>query len=114
MISAQTNIIARNISELKDNLYEIQSVFDQYQEVITTLQEQVRSIRENLYLSITISAWFFTVIFIWLGIAQIALLTQGLERVEWKYGGQPSTSVETSEEEKSQLDTTKEDGEIES
>lgn len=114
MISAQTNIIARNISELKENLYEIQSVFDQYQEVIATLQEQVRIFRENLYLSITISAWFFTVIFIWLGIAQIALLTQGLERVEWKFGGRSSIPVEALEEEKAPMDTTEEDSETES
>jgi methyl-accepting chemotaxis protein len=82
MLTAQVNIIARNISELKNSLYEIQFVFDQYQEVISKLQEKLDSFQDNLQLGITITAWIFTIIFIWLGIAQVGLLTQGLERID--------------------------------
>lgn len=82
MLTAQVNIIARNISELKNSLYEIQHIFDQYQEVISKLQEKLNSFQENLELGITITAWIFTIIFIWLGIAQVGLLTQGLERID--------------------------------
>lgn len=82
MLTAQVNIIARNISELKNSLYEIQFIFDQYQEVISKLQEKLDSFQENLQLGITITAWIFTIIFIWLGIAQVGLLTQGLERID--------------------------------
>jgi hypothetical protein len=81
MLGAQINIIARNISELKDSFYEIQLVFDQYQDVITELEGRIDAFRGNLQTGITITAWIFTIIFIWLGIAQLALLTQGLERV---------------------------------
>ncbi|MCK4725256.1 MAG: hypothetical protein KAT29_05630, partial [Anaerolineales bacterium] len=84
MLSAQVNIIARNISELKSSVYEIQRVVDQYQDVISTLQEKLDTFRENLQMGITVTAWIFTIIFVWLGIAQIGLLTQGLERVDWR------------------------------
>ena len=53
------------------------------QDAIATIQEKVDALRENLYLIITVTTWLFTIIFIWLGIAQIGLLTQGLERVRW-------------------------------
>jgi methyl-accepting chemotaxis protein len=83
MIAAQLRIMSRNISDLKSSLYDIQLVLEQYQEVITTAQEKVDSIRINLSTIITVTAWIFTIIFIWLGIAQLGLLTQGLERVDW-------------------------------
>lgn len=84
MLGAQVNIIARSISELKSSLYEIQLVVDQYQRVISTLQQKLDTFRDNLQLGITVTAWIFTIIFVWLGIAQVGLLTQGLERVNRK------------------------------
>lgn len=83
MIAAQTRIISRNIGDLKSSIYDIQLVIDQYMDVITTAQEKVDSIRSYLSTIITVTAWLFTIIFIWLGIAQLGLLTQGLERVDW-------------------------------
>jgi methyl-accepting chemotaxis protein len=83
LLAAQLRIISRNISELKSNVYEIQLVLGQYLDVISTLQEKIDSFRSNLSTIITVTAWIFTIIFIWLGIAQLGLLTQGLERVDW-------------------------------
>lgn len=99
MLSAQVNIIARNISELKDSLYELSFVFDQYQDAISTIQTKVDSSRQNLASTITIGAWFFTVILIWLGIAQVGLLTQGIERLDRHPGDQPSQADGTPREE---------------
>jgi hypothetical protein len=82
LISAQVRIIARNIGELKTSLYQVQLVVGQYQDVITVLQSRVETFRSNLSTIITISIWLFTIIFIWLGIAQLGLLTQGLERID--------------------------------
>jgi hypothetical protein len=82
MLAAQINIIARNISDLKDSFYAIQLVFKQYQDVISQVQEKLDLFRSNLETGITVTAWIFTIIFIWLGIAQIGLLTQGLERLD--------------------------------
>lgn len=83
MLSAQIRIISRGISDLSADLYEIQLVLGQYQNVISTVQEKVDAFRANMYTIITVTAWLFTIIFIWLGIAQIGLLTQGIERVSW-------------------------------
>jgi chromosome segregation ATPase len=83
LLGAQVGIMSRNISDLKSSVYEIQLVLMQYQEVISTLQEKIEAFRSNLTTIITVTAWLFTIIFIWLGIAQLGLLTQGLERVNW-------------------------------
>jgi prefoldin subunit 5 len=83
MLSAQVRIMSRSVSDLKTDLYDIQLVIKKYQDVITTIQEKVDALGENISLIITVTAWLFTIIFIWLGIAQIGLLTQGLERVRW-------------------------------
>lgn len=83
LLAAQVRIISRNIADLKSSVYQIQLVLGQYQDVIGTLQEKIDSFRSNLFTIITVTAWVFTIIFIWLGIAQLGLLTQGLERVGW-------------------------------
>ena len=97
MLGAQINIIARNISDLQDSFYEIQLVFDQYQEVISGVQVKLDSFRDNLQTGITISAWIFTIIFVWLGIAQVGLLTQGLERIDWRSNAETPKSDESSQ-----------------
>lgn len=98
MLGAQVNIIARNISELKDSFYQIQLVFDQYQEVIEDVQDRIDTFRGNLQTGITVTAWIFTFIFIWLGIAQLALLTQGLERVDFSSSETSSGSSDISDD----------------
>ena len=82
-IAAELGDISQNISDLNRSLADIQSVIEQYQEVIATAQDKIDSIQINLGMIITVTAWIFTIIFIWLGIAQLGLLTQGLERVDW-------------------------------
>jgi methyl-accepting chemotaxis protein len=108
MLGAQARIVSRNIAELKSSVFEIQRVLEQYQKVITTAQERMNSLQENLTTIINVSAWIFTIIFIWLGIAQLGLLTQGLERVDWPpapsavEGGEPPDTETNSPEDKSQ------------
>jgi methyl-accepting chemotaxis protein len=108
MLGAQARIVSRNISDLKSSVFEIQRVLEQYQTVITTAQERMNALRENLTTIITISAWIFTIIFVWLGIAQIGLLTQGLERVDWppvpntgESDGPPDTGTKSGEDKSS-------------
>lgn len=84
LLAAQVRILSRNIAELKSGVYEIQLVIGKYQDVIATLLEKLGAFRSNLSTIITVTAWVFTIIFIWLGIAQLGLLTQGLERVDWR------------------------------
>ncbi len=99
MMGAQINIIARNISELKDSFYEIQLVFDQYQEVISEAQTKLGSFRDSLQTGIIVTAWIFTIIFVWLGIAQLGLLTQGLERVDLRSANSTQIMEDSSGEE---------------
>lgn len=83
LMAAQVRDISGNIGDLVNSLYKVQLVVSQYQDVIRTLLVRVESFRVNLSTIINASAWLFTVIFIWLGIAQLGLLTQGLERIDW-------------------------------
>lgn len=99
MMGAQINIIARNISELKDSFYEIQLVFAQYQEVISVAQTKLDSFRDSLQTGIIVTAWIFTIIFVWLGIAQLGLLTQGLERVDMRSANSTQIMEDSSGEE---------------
>ncbi len=99
MLSTQVRILSRGISGLKSDLYDIQLVIKKYQNVLATVQEKVDALQGNLNLIITVTAWLFTIIFIWLGIAQIGLLTQGLERVRWPAAGQIGGEEEDVQEE---------------
>jgi methyl-accepting chemotaxis protein len=93
-IASQLRTISQNIGDLKSSLSDIQLVLEEYQDVIATAQEKVDLIHENMGLFINVTAWIFTIIFVWLGIAQLGLLTQGLERVDWHPRG--DTDVEES------------------
>jgi hypothetical protein len=103
MIAAQVRIISRNISDLNDSLFEIKLIIGQYQDVITDAQGKLDSIQSNIATIILVTAWIFTIIFIWLGIAQFGLLTQGLERINWPMGQEnesepdPQHSIESVE-----------------
>jgi hypothetical protein len=57
-------------------------VLVQYQGVLGSLQARVNSIKASLPGVITATAWALTILFVWLGITQIGLLTQGLERLQ--------------------------------
>jgi methyl-accepting chemotaxis protein len=93
-IASQLRTISQNIGDLKSSLSDIQLVLEEYRDVIATAQEKVDLIHENMGLFINVTAWIFTIIFVWLGIAQLGLLTQGLERVDWHPRG--DTDVEES------------------
>jgi uncharacterized coiled-coil protein SlyX len=115
LLAAQVRILSRNIAELKSGVYEIQLVIGKYQDVIATLLEKLGAFRSNLSTIITVTAWVFTVIFIWLGIAQLGLLTQGLERVDWRRTEsnleKPALSKAGDEEEEEEEDEQDEDEE---
>lgn len=86
LTAAQVRIISRNIGDLNESLYEIKLIISHYQDVISEAQEMVSTVQNNINSITLAAAWFFTIIFIWLGIAQIGLFTQGLERVDWPRG----------------------------
>jgi methyl-accepting chemotaxis protein len=81
LISAQVNIMSGNVGELKTSISQSQEVLAEYQEVIHSLQIRVNSIQSNLPTVLDGIAWVMTIFLIWLGITQVGLLTQGLERI---------------------------------
>jgi methyl-accepting chemotaxis protein len=74
--------MASDISQIASNLESVRSVLKQYQAIIADLQDLVASVREGL------PSWLRTLqlglglILIWLGIVQIALITQGWDLIE--------------------------------
>lgn len=101
MTAAQVRIISRNISDLSSSLSDIQSIIEEYQEVIAVAQGKLETVQNNVATITLVTAWIFTLIFIWLGVAQFGLLTQGLERIDRQIGQDHSSeagSVEGSED----------------
>lgn len=96
VIAAQVNIISRNVGNLKTSLYQTQQVLGQYQSVISTLEDQVINIKSQLSGIINALSWLGTIFFVWLGIMQLGLLTQGLERI---YAQTPSQTLPESSQE---------------
>jgi hypothetical protein len=94
MIAAQVRTISRQISDLNDSLVEIKSIIGQYQDVITVVLDKLDSAQKNIKTITLVTAWIFTIIFIWLGIAQVGLLTQGLERIDFRVGKEKELSAE--------------------
>jgi ABC-type transporter Mla subunit MlaD len=82
LIAFQIDITSRHVGDLKSNLDQVQLVLTQYQSVIEDLQIRVNAIQANLEKIVTGVAWFVTIFFVWLGVTQIGLLTQGFERVQ--------------------------------
>jgi hypothetical protein len=75
------HLMAGNIGEIATSVESAQSVLVQYQDVVSGLQDLVASVQEAL------PTWLFwlrlglSLLLIWLGIAQLGLLTQGWELV---------------------------------
>ena len=80
-IATQVSTISKNVGELRTTLDGTKKVLGQYQTVLTTLEGQISVAQDNLEKFLNIGAWVVTIFLIWLGLAQIGLLTQGLEMV---------------------------------
>lgn len=81
MISSQVGTISENVGELRTTLNDTKQVIAQYQAVLTTLEGQISIAQANIGNVLNIVGWVVTIFLIWLGLAQIGLLTQGLEMV---------------------------------
>jgi len=90
LIATQVETISINVGALRSNLTQTKDVLSRVRVVIATLQGQVNNIRSGLPGGLNAAVWFLTVFFIWLGITQIGLLTQGLERLRPEVGA-PTT-----------------------
>ena len=78
-MSSVIDVVSVNISDIGGSLKSAQSVVAQYQGVIKDLQGQLTLIRTGLPMWLTYARWGLWALLIWLGVAQLGLLTQGWE-----------------------------------
>jgi hypothetical protein len=74
-------VMADSISEVATSLESAQTVLTQYQEVVTDLQDLLASVQESLPTWLRWLRVGLSLLLIWLGIAQLGLITQGLELI---------------------------------
>jgi hypothetical protein len=74
--------MAKNIGSIATDLEEADSVLAQYQETVVDLQEQVSWAQQSLPQWLHTARLGLSLMLIWLGIAQIGLVTQGWELIE--------------------------------
>jgi len=81
VMQADISLIAEDIAAINEGLEEGKNVLKQYQELISEVQTRIDRFQSRLPSIVQTLAWVLTFILIWLGIAQIGLLTQGLALV---------------------------------
>lgn len=78
VMQAEISLIAEDIGAINKGLEEGQKVIEQYQELIADMQTRIDGFQSRLPSIVETFAWVSTFILIWLGIAQVGLLTQGI------------------------------------
>lgn len=78
VMQAEISLIAEDIGAINEGLEEGKKVIEQYQGLIADMQLRIDRFQSRLPRFVDTLAWVLTFILIWLGIAQIGLLTQGL------------------------------------
>ena len=73
--------MGRSIGETSASLESAQTVLEDYQQIVGDLQGTVSYARESLPGWLRATRWGLTLTLIWLGIAQLGLITQGWERL---------------------------------
>jgi hypothetical protein len=73
--------LSGSIGQIDTSLADAQSVVGQYQSVVVSLRAELASTRTTLPRWLRWLRWGISLILVWLGIAQLGLLSQGLELV---------------------------------
>jgi len=71
--------MATTIRGISASLEDAHSVVDAYQQLVNDLGDRVKNVRPKVPGWLNSLAWFITLAFLWLGIAQFGLLLQGLQ-----------------------------------
>jgi uncharacterized phage infection (PIP) family protein YhgE len=74
-------VMADSISEVATSLESTQSVLTQYQDIIAELQKLLASVQESMPTWLRLLQLGLSLVLIWLGVAQLGLITQGLELI---------------------------------
>ena len=90
--------MGQSIGATTTSLESAQSVLEDYQQIVGDLHATLSSVRESLPGWLRALRWGFTLALIWLGVAQIALITQGWELLGRRSA--PSVAVHPGAEDK--------------
>ena len=77
-IQASLELMAVDIRGVSSGLEQSQEVVSQYQTVIADLQERTSRTRASLPGMLDGASWFLSLLFAWLGVAQLGVITEGL------------------------------------
>jgi hypothetical protein len=80
-LSADIEIMTNNLNHVTTSLSEAQEVVDAYQLAANNARTQLENIQQNGPNWITIMAAVLTIMLIWLAVAQVGLLLQGIELI---------------------------------
>lgn len=94
-IGASTDEIAGDLTNIRASLAQAKQATAQYMEVVETLHQKVKTAQENLPAALDRLAWFITIALAWLGLTQIGLLLQGLERLGLEFTTPKRASTQT-------------------
>jgi methyl-accepting chemotaxis protein len=79
LMRADLDQMATTIRGISASLEDAHSVVDAYQQLVNDLGDRVKNVRPKVPGWLNSLAWFITLAFLWLGIAQFGLLLQGLQ-----------------------------------
>ena len=97
IIMEDLSIMADNIGEIESSVTDFSSVIDQYLDLIDALVLQLDNLETNFPTYWNFLATGITIFLVWMAIAQLGLLTQGLELVRRKEETEPGSDVEVEE-----------------
>jgi hypothetical protein len=89
-IQASLELMAVDIAGVSDSLEQGQEVVLEYQLQVNALQIWLARARASLPGALDGAAWFFTLSFFWLGIAQVSVILEGLRLLGVRPAAQPA------------------------
>lgn len=81
VVQEDFSAMAQDIGQVADSLQDAKSVLEQYQEIVQDLQDMLSSARQSLPDWLAVLHLSASLILVWLGIAQLGLITQGWELI---------------------------------
>ena len=96
-VNAQIGSVAGNMGEIGASMADARSVIAKYQGVVGELRAEVADTRRDLPGWLSAIRLGISLVLLWLGIAQIGLLTQGWELIQRSRTAPPTTRVDEPE-----------------
>jgi methyl-accepting chemotaxis protein len=96
-VNAQIGSVASHMGEIGTSMADAESVITKYQGIVTELRGEMAELRRDLPGWLSTLRLGISLVLIWLGIAQIGLLTQGWELIQRSRAARPLPQVDEPE-----------------